>query len=129
LRYTTWFGTYNASRYNSVKNHFSNIASALDSAPMTINCGCKKTYFAYVFPTQPYTVYVCKAFWTAPATGTDSKAGTLVHEMSHFNIVAGTDDWVYGQTGAKNLAITNPTNAADNADSHEYFAENTPFQN
>ena len=28
-------------------------------------------------------VYVCGAFWSAPATGTDSKAGTLVHEMCH----------------------------------------------
>lgn len=129
LRYTTWFGTYNTSRYNTVKNNFTNIASAMDTAPMTINCGCKKTYYAYVYSNQPYTVYVCKAFWTAPATGTDSKAGTLVHEMSHFTVVAGTDDWVYGQTGARNLAITNPTNAVDNADSHEYFAENTPFQN
>ena len=36
---------------------------------------------------------------------------------------------VYGQAGAKNLAISNPTNALDNADNHEYFAENTPFQN
>jgi peptidyl-Lys metalloendopeptidase len=46
--------------------------------------------------------------------------------MSHFNVVASTDDWVYGQAGAKNLAITNPTQAIDNADNHEYFAENNP---
>ena len=59
-------------------------------------------------------------------TGTDSKAGTLIHEMSHFTVVAGTDDYVYGQAGAKNLAITNPNNAVNNADNHEYFAENTP---
>jgi peptidyl-Lys metalloendopeptidase len=43
---------------------------------------------------------VCHAFWPAPANGTDSKAGTLIHEMSHFNVVAGTNDWVYGQSGA-----------------------------
>ncbi len=61
-------------------------------------------------------------------TGTDSKAGTLVHEMSHFNVVASTDDVVYGQTGAKNLAFSNPEDAIRNADSHEYFAENTPIQ-
>ena len=46
--------------------------------------------------------------------------------MSHFNVVASTDDYVYGQTGAKSLAITNPDNAVMNADNHEYFAENTP---
>ena len=38
----------------------------------------------------------------------------------------GTDDYVYGQTGAKNLAISNPAQAVMNADSHEYFVENTP---
>jgi peptidyl-Lys metalloendopeptidase len=46
--------------------------------------------------------------------------------MSHFTVVAGTDDYVYGQAGAKNLAITNPDNAVMNADNHEYFAENNP---
>ena len=80
-------------------------------------------------PTQPYKIYVCKAFWNAPMTGTDSKGGTLVHEMSHFNVVAGTDDHVYGQSGAANLAITNPDLAVQNADSHEYFGENTPALN
>lgn len=49
--------------------------------------------------------------------------------MSHFDVVAGTDDVVYGQTGSKNLAISDPDAAIRNADSHEYFAENTPFQN
>ena len=125
-RYTTWFGAFDLSRYNTVKSHFSAISNAMDTAPVTFNCGCKKTYYAYVYPNQPYTIYLCKAFWTAPMTGTDSKAGTLIHEMSHFTVVAGTDDFVYGQAGAKNLAITNPTQAIGNADSHEYFAENTP---
>jgi peptidyl-Lys metalloendopeptidase len=40
--------------------------------------------------------------------------------------VAGTDDWAYGQSAAASLATSNPTRAADNADSHEYFSENTP---
>ena len=63
------------------------------------------------------------------SSGTDSRAGTLIHEMSHFNAVAGTDDHVYGQSSARSLAISNPADALDNADNHEYFAENTPFQN
>ncbi|MDZ7813484.1 MAG: M35 family metallo-endopeptidase [Ideonella sp.] len=85
--------------------------------------------YAYVYPTQPYKIYVCGAFWNAPMTGTDSKGGTLVHEMMHFNVVAASDDWAYGQTASKSMAISNPTKALDNSDSHEYFAENTPFQN
>jgi peptidyl-Lys metalloendopeptidase len=94
-----------------------------------INCGCNQNYYAYVYPSKPYEIFVCKAFWSAPNTGTDSRAGTLIHEMSHFNVVAATDDHVYGQSGAKSLAISDPAKAIDNADSHEYFAENTPYQN
>lgn len=127
-RYTTWFGSYLNTRYSTATSHFSAISNAFNTQNVKFDCGCKKTYYAYVYPSQPYTIYLCKAFWTAPMTGTDSKAGTLIHEMSHFNVVAGTDDWVYGQAGAQNLAISNPDNAVDNADNHEYFAENTPAQ-
>jgi peptidyl-Lys metalloendopeptidase len=125
-RYNKWFGVTDSGRVATVKAHFVALKDAFANKPVTVDCGCKKTYYAYVYPTQPYVIYVCKAFWTAPMTGTDSKGGTLVHEMSHFNVVAGTDDWVYGQSGAASLAISNPANAIDNADSHEYFGENTP---
>lgn len=90
-------------------------------------------------------VYFCGAFWNAPNTGTDSRvsvlythvivtvchiikiqAGTIIHESSHFTANGGTNDYVYGQTAAKNLAISDPAKAVMNADSHEYFAENNP---
>jgi peptidyl-Lys metalloendopeptidase len=133
-RYTSWFGAYTSDRYATVKQHFGakdRIDDALDQTggQVTINCGCNEGYFAYVYKNQPYQIWVCNAFWSAPLIGTDSKAGTLIHEMSHFTVVADTDDHAYGQTAARNLANTNPTNAVDNADNHEYFAENTPFQN
>jgi peptidyl-Lys metalloendopeptidase len=128
-RYSKWFGAADTTRINKVKANFAAIKDAFGTKPVTVDCGCKKTYFAYVYPNQPYKIYVCKAFWTAPLTGTDSKGGTLVHEMSHFTAVAGTDDWVYGQSGAASLAVSDPNKAVDNADSHEYFSENTPFLN
>ncbi len=128
-RYSKWFGASDAGRIATVKSNFLKIKDAFDTKPVTVDCGCKKTYFAYVYPNQPYKIYVCKAFWTAPMTGTDSKGGTLVHEMSHFTAVAGTDDWVYGQSGAASLAISDPAKAINNADSHEYFSENTPALN
>lgn len=128
-RYTTWFGKYSQANWNTAKAHFLNIKDALDAKPVSIDCGCSKPgVFAYVYPAQPYKVYLCDAYWTAPTKGTDSKGGTLVHELSHFTVVAGTDDHVYGQSGAKNLAKTNPAQALNNADNHEYFAENTPGQ-
>jgi peptidyl-Lys metalloendopeptidase len=125
-RYGQWFGAADEARAQLVKTHFGAIREAFANKPVTVDCGCNKSYFAYVYPSQPYKIYVCKAFWSAPMTGTDSKGGTLVHEMSHFTVVAGTDDWVYGQTGAADLARSDPAKSVDNADSHEYFGENTP---
>jgi len=124
--YRTWFGAYTSARLATVKSHFSAIKTALASKPITFDCGCTGNYYAYVYPTQPYKIYVCKAFWTAPATGRDSRAGTVVHEVSHFNVVAKTQDYVYGAAAAKNLALTSPTKAVKNADNHEYFAEDQP---
>lgn len=126
-RYTTWFGAYSSSGWDTAKNHFVAIKDAFDTKPMSFDCGCKKKYYAYVYPNQPYNVYLCSVFWSAPLTGTDSKGGTIIHETSHFTAVAGTDDFVYGQSGAKSLAISDPSKALFNADTHEYFAENTPF--
>lgn len=125
-RYMEWFGAFTTTRYNTVTSHFTAISDAMNNAGITFDCGCKQNYYAYVYSNQPYTIYLCKVFWTAPATGTDSKAGTLIHEMSHFDVVAGTDDVVYGQTAARNLASSDPNLAITNADSHEYFAENSP---
>jgi peptidyl-Lys metalloendopeptidase len=124
--YTKWFGAATTSRYSTAVSHFNAINDAFVNKSVTYDCSCKQNYYAYVYPTKPYKIYVCKVFWTAPATGTDSKMGTLVHEMSHFNVVASTDDWVYGSSGAASLAISNPDQALDNADNHEYFTENQP---
>ncbi|WP_426104692.1 M35 family metallo-endopeptidase [Massilia sp. TSP1-1-2] len=128
-RYKKWFGTYSSTRYATARSHFTAIKDALDNKPIVVDCSCKESYFAYVYPTQPYKIYVCNAFWSAPTSGTDSKGGTLVHELSHFNAVAATDDRAYGQSAAASLAISNPAGALDNADSHEYFGENSPFLN
>ncbi len=112
-----------------MKTHYVALEDAFATKPLVVDCSCNQNYYAYVYPTQPYKIYVCNAFWSAPPTGTDSKAGTLVHETSHFNVVASTDDWAYGQSACKKLAAKKPAKAIDNADSHEYFAENTPAQN
>jgi peptidyl-Lys metalloendopeptidase len=125
-RYTNWFGALDAARQAKVAKNFSAIKDAFETKPVKVDCGCDEDYFAYVYPAQPYTIYVCNAFWTAPMTGTDSMGGTLLHEMSHFDVVAGTDDHVYGQSGAADMARTAPERAINNADSHEYFGENSP---
>ncbi|WP_374349013.1 M35 family metallo-endopeptidase [Chitinimonas sp.] len=128
-RYKTWFGKYSSSNWSTVKSHYSKIKTTLTSKPLVFDCSCNDSgVFAKVYPDQPYKYYLCPAFWTAPMTGTDSKGGTLVHESSHFTINGGTDDYAYGQDDAKSLAKSNPSQAIQNADNHEYFAENNPSQ-
>ncbi|WP_179958172.1 M35 family metallo-endopeptidase [Chitinimonas arctica] len=128
-RYTTWFGRFSSANWNTAKAQFTKIKDALDNKPLVFDCSCTDSgVYAYVYPNQPYKIYLCGAYWAAANTGTDSRGGTIVHELSHFNVVAGTDDHVYGQSGAKALARSNPTRALNNADNHEYFAENTPYQ-
>jgi hypothetical protein len=123
-RYTECFGpdTLNLN-VGTVKTKVMSIRSAFLSADMVFDCTCTSGYYAYVYPNQPYKIYLCQKFWSAPAVGTDSKMGTLYHETSHFDIVANTDDVVYGQSGCRDLAISNPDKAVTNADSHEYFCE------
>jgi peptidyl-Lys metalloendopeptidase len=127
-RYKSWFGAYTASRYATVLDHYQKIHGAYANQTVTFNCDCDSSYYAYVYKNRPYEIWLCKAFWSAPMMGTDSKAGTVVHETSHFTVVADTDDHAYGQANCRTLASNNPANAVDNADSHEYFAENTPAE-
>ena len=125
-RYLEWFGEFDNWRYGKVTSNFLKIDAALVGETITFDCSCTEPYYAYVYPTQHYDIYLCNAFWSAPLTGTDSQAGTLVHEISHFNVVTGTDDHVYGQSNCLDLADNSPNLAIENADSHEYFAENNP---
>jgi len=95
----------------------------------------KDKVFAYVYPTdKKHKIYLGKLYDTAPDTGENSKAGTIIHEVSHFNNVVGTDDVVhpscpgksnkcYGTKNAENLALKSSTDAKKNADNFEYFME------
>ncbi|KAG8688479.1 hypothetical protein FRC09_012886 [Ceratobasidium sp. 395] len=126
-RWTTWFGTFSSSHLSTIKSHYANIGT--DATNTKYDCTCTETdTYAYTYPDQPGNVYLCGAFWSAPNTGTDSRAGTIVHEQSHFLNNAATQDYAYGQSAAKSLAKSNPNEAIENADSHEYFAENSPAQ-
>ncbi|MFK7863754.1 MAG: M35 family metallo-endopeptidase [Pseudohongiellaceae bacterium] len=128
-RYTTWFGSYLSSRYLSVLSNFRAIQDATANKTLKFSCGsprCGRSTFAFVYSNNPYDVFLCPGFWNAQVTGTDSRAGTIIHELSHFTILGGTDDHQYGQSSAKQLGVSDPNKAINNADSHEYFAENTP---
>ncbi|UJR29779.1 hypothetical protein I4U23_017326 [Adineta vaga] len=129
-RYTTWFGTFSPNNRGILQTHFTKIRSALGTKTVSFDCTCPdsslQSAYAYVYPSRPYTVYLCNAYWNAPATGTDSKSGTIIHELAHFTVLAGTDDYGYGQAKCKTLAQSSPAKAIMNSDSLQYFAENNP---
>ena len=132
-RYTTWFGVYEEERYDKVKANFNNISNALGTQTIGLDCACadipassRDYVYAYVYSDDPYNINLCGAFWGAPTAGSDSQSGTLIHELSHFSVLAGTDDYVYGTAGAKEIANNEPSLAIYNADNYEYFAENSP---
>ncbi|KAJ7664774.1 peptidyl-Lys metalloendopeptidase [Mycena rosella] len=127
-RFVTWFGTFTTAHHTTILSHYTKMAAATYSA-YTFDCSCTDDdTYAYVYPDEFGTIYLCGVFWDAPLTGTDSQGGTLIHESSHFDVTAETQDYVYGQTAAKSLAKSNSAEAIENADNHEYFAENNPSQ-
>ena len=120
--YKTWFGKYAKARFNKVKTDYQKIKDDFENKTFTYDLrgqGCGDSDYAYTYKGTA-TIWLCSAFWTAPATGSDSQAGTMVHEHSHAS--AYTDDLGYGPAACMNLAKTNPSQAIRNADSHEYYA-------
>ena len=111
-RYLEWFGSYSAQNYDHATSNYNKIASTIKNKKIIFNCSMVDCggdgVFAYVYPTRPFQIFLCGAFWKAGMTGTDSKPGTIIHELSHFDVLAGTDDNVYGQVKCRELAKRNP---------------------
>ncbi|KIM23518.1 hypothetical protein M408DRAFT_262997 [Serendipita vermifera MAFF 305830] len=122
-RCATRLGSVPSSRpiHDRVLDHYGKIRKS-DLKTYTFDCECTEgsDVFAYVLPDEFGHVHLCNL------AGTDSKAGRIVHESFHFTLNGGTKDLAYGQTRAQALAVSNSTGATMNADSYEYFAENSP---
>ena len=132
-RYVAWFGKADINRQKIVTDGFNKIHDAFENKNISFDCAtCKQdtsmydNTYAYVYPNTQYQVYLCGAFWNSSTTGTDTQAGTLIHEVSHFTVVVGTDDYAYGQEPAQTLAKNSPEKAVKNAENYDYFAENNP---
>ena len=89
--------------------------------------GGEKNRFARVFKSNnDHNIYLDELFWITGDVGTDSKAGVLIHEMSHFNDISvpGTIDGgsrFYGPKGA--MDVMRQGDAVFHADSFEYYIE------
>jgi len=127
-RYLQWFGSYNQGNYAEALDTYEKSEDLMGSGEVEFMCDCNEPFFAFIRRTQPFRVNLCTFYWRAPQLGTDSRAGTILHEVSHFNEIGGTEDHAYGAALASALARNDPSRAVNNADSIEYFAENTPFR-
>jgi peptidyl-Lys metalloendopeptidase len=120
--YATWFGSYTPDRFNKVTAIYNQMKYNMEGPPMTYSVNgpsCQSDWFAYTTYGST-TIWLCTPFWSAPATGTDSQAGTIVHEHSHCD--ANTVDVAAGTSACEQLALTDPDSAINNGDNFEYYA-------
>ena len=125
----SWFGAYDATRWNQAETNFSKIKDAIDNKPLTFDCGCKAELLCLCLSGPTYKVYLCKSFWTAPVTRTDSRASTIVHRAEPLQRGGGHRRSGIRSGQCAQSGEHGSQKALNNADNHEYFAENTPDEN
>ena len=78
---------------------------------------------AFVPKGQFGEIFVRAPFFDLDDSGADTKAGTIVHELSHQSTTNPTGDFAYGTDDAEQLARTDPGRARRCADNVEFYAE------
>lgn len=121
--YKEWFGAHTDQRFQKVRDNLTKVKDKMESTTFTyILTGedCQSNWYAYTFKGDT-RIWMCDLFWSSPATGTDSRAGTVLHEHTH--ATARTEDIKYGQRRCRQLAVDDPDTALKNADSYEYYGK------
>jgi len=112
---------------NRAQQSLSRAEARFNAGTFRVTCTSKAELadntYAYVYPSDvTHTIHLEGAFWRAPPgnvlnSKVDTQAGTLIHEMMHFDDVGDADDIKYG------FAILPPSQAIKNADTFEYYNE------
>ena len=130
--YKQWFGESSSTRQDKVKGVYNSITDAMNNHAYELDYygdHCKpseKKKFAYTaFDWR--TIVFCYAYFHAKDTGCDSKAGTIIHEMSHSAGHTVDVPGYYGANQCEKLAKNDPDTAVTNADNYEYFSETGAF--
>ena len=141
--YERWFGEYSRASAEDVRATLKSVVRAIRSGNVTAQCdqitqiGCDGGEYAWVYPNEPYLMHLCPPFFTLPPlaalepgarrSDNGTREGTIVHELSHFLRVAGTDDHCYSRSACTAMAANDVRRAIDNADSYQYYTEDVTY--
>ena len=128
-----WMGVQQPGNLHTLAQCLERIFAALQGIHQgQINVEPNGHWFAEVHPNDPaHHITLGRDFFTTETYGNDSRAGTLIHETSHFNDVLGTHDHAYGQEACLRLVQQarqydgNLQTVLSNADNWEYLVENS----
>merc|ERR1712086_96683 len=110
-------------QFKTMKSVMEKTIYACDNAAIRVKC--IPNIFAFVRPFDlTQKVHICKFTFDYPDYS--EKVQTVVHELSHFNHIGGTNDNAYGESTCQSLAISNPDAAIKTADNVGYFAKYQP---
>lgn len=141
--YQRWFGDYSQANAEEVRATLKAIVAALRSGGVTAQCdtvsddGCTGGEYAWVFPGEPFLLHLCPSFFNLPPltalrpgdrrSDNGTREGTIVHELSHFQLVASTEDHCYSRSVCSQMAREDVRLAIENADSYQYFTEDVTY--
>lgn len=141
--YQRWFGSYSKLNAEKVRASLKSVVTALQSGAVTAQCervatgGCEADEYAWVYTDEPYLIHICPSYFTLPslanlrpgtrASNNGTREGTIIHEVSHFLVVAETDDHCYSRSECSRMAQRDAARAIENADSYQYYAEDIAY--
>jgi hypothetical protein len=126
--YTKWFGAYSDARVALVLGTLEKTKGAVSN--VTFECWKDTEFFcvlpakpeAFVGKDKPYKVNLCERYFAQ--TKQSERSALLIHEISHFNVVAATTDEKTDKQGALDLAIVDSDAATKNAANYQGYAIN-----
>lgn len=141
--FARWFGPYTPANGEAVRANLKAVVAAIRSGGVTAQCvsggmdGCEGGTYAWVYAGEPYLLHLCPQFFNLPplvalqpgarSSDNGTREGTIVHEMTHFQRVAGTEDHCYSRRECADMARRDSARAVDNADSYQYFTEDVTY--
>ena len=141
--YRRWFGDYSREGADAVRRDLKTVYKSLAELNIHNVCvntgldGCKGDTYAYIYRSEAWTIHYCRPFFALPSVRGISPSsteleygtieGTIIHELSHFDQTAGTEDFCYSRTDCSRMALRDPNSARRNADSLQYFSEDVLF--